>query len=83
MYLAGVAVGYIANYRWTFKNSKNRGAIIRYVQMHISGYMINLLLLFVFVDFLKYPHQIVQISAIIVIAALSFIACKLYVFRND
>jgi len=83
MYLTGVAIGYIANYRWTFSQKKNRGAVIRYVQMHITGYLINFILLYIFVDSLHYPHEIIQILAIIAVAFFGFFTCKYFVFRES
>ncbi|WP_150769521.1 GtrA family protein [Pseudomonas fluorescens] len=81
MYLTGVAVGFLANRNWTFKHGKGRGALIRYVQMHVTGYFLNFLLLFTFVDVLRYPHQVVQALSIIVVAIFGFFMCKYYVFR--
>lgn len=83
MYLTGVTIGYIANYKWTFSQKINRGALLRYVQMHVAGYLINLLMLYIFVDILHYPHQIIQVSAIITVAFFGFFACKYFVFRSD
>ncbi|AZO87098.1 GtrA-like protein [compost metagenome] len=83
MYLTGVAIGYIANYKWTFSQRKNRGALIRYVQMHVTGYLINFLLLYTLVDTLHYPHQIIQIFAIITVAFFGFFTCKYFVFRES
>ncbi|WP_158498106.1 GtrA family protein [Pseudomonas protegens] len=83
MYLAGATYSYSVNYRWTFKKSGRAGAPFRYIQMHVSGYVINLILLYVFFDQLHYPHEIVQASAIILLAAYSFLACKYYVFREN
>jgi len=82
MYLAGATYSYSVNYRWTFKKSGRAGAPFRYVQMHITGYVINLILLYVFFDQLHYPHEIVQASAIILLAVYSFLACKYYVFKG-
>ena len=83
MYLTGVAIGYIENYKWTFSQRKNRGALIRYVQMHVTGYLINFLLLYTLVDTLHYPHQIIQIFAIITVAFFGFFTCKYFVFRES
>lgn len=82
MYLAGVVFGYAANYRWTFSQVNNRGAMLRYIFMHISGYLINLIILYVVVDWFGYPHQLVQIVAIIIIALFGFLMCKYFVFRK-
>ncbi|AZE88310.1 hypothetical protein C4J97_1595 [Pseudomonas orientalis] len=83
IYIIGVLTSYTLNYRWTFSQRKNRGALIRYIQMHLTGYLINLTLLYLFVDKLLYPHQLVQIFAIIVVAFFGFFTCKYFVFREQ
>ncbi|MCF1489788.1 GtrA family protein [Pseudomonas sp. AA27] len=83
MYLIGVVFGFIANHQWTFMQGKQRGAMLRYVQMHIIGYLLNFLLLLIFSDLLGYPHQAVQAVAILVVALYGFLACKYFVFRGD
>lgn len=82
IYIIGVVTSYAANYRWTFSQRKNRGALVRYLQMHLTGYLINFILLYVFVDKLLYPHQLVQIFAIIIVAFFGFFTCKYFVFRE-
>lgn len=82
MYATGVVIGYIASYRWTFSQASNRRALFRYVQMHVSGYLINLFMLYSLVDLLGYPHQLVQVAAIIVVALFGFFTCKYYVFQQ-
>jgi putative flippase GtrA len=83
MYLLGVITAYTANYKWTFSQKNNRGALMRYLKMHITGYLINLLTLYFFVDILHYPHEIVQILAILTVAVFGFVACKFFVFRSE
>ncbi|MDH0626913.1 GtrA family protein [Pseudomonas mosselii] len=83
MYLIGVVLGFIANLQWTFMQGKQRGVLLRYVQMHIIGYLLNFLLLLIFSDLLGYPHQAVQAVAILVVALYGFLACKYFVFRGD
>ncbi|WP_124431982.1 GtrA family protein [Pseudomonas orientalis] len=82
IYMIGVFTSYTFNYKWTFSQRKNRAALIRYIQMHLTGYFINFILLYIFVDRLLYPHQIVQIFAIIIVAFFGFFTCKYFVFRD-
>lgn len=82
IYIIGVLTSYTFNYRWTFSQRKNRGALIRYIQMHLAGYLINFMLLHIFVDKLLFPHQLVQFLAIIVVAFFGFFTCKYFVFRD-
>ncbi|MNF57046.1 GtrA-like protein [compost metagenome] len=82
MYLSGVAFGFCANYRWTFSQLNSQGTLLRYTLMHVVGYILNLSILYVFVDKLNYPHQAVQITAILLVAIYGFFTCKYFVFRS-
>lgn len=84
LYVVGAALGYMGNRRWAFRHS---GSIWRssagYFIFHAGGYFINLGLLYLFVDRLDYPHQIVQAGAIVVVAAYLFVALNLIVFKRS
>jgi len=83
-YIIGVTIGFVGNRKWTFTH---HGSLfrtsIRYLFAHLLGYMLNFLLLFTFVDYLGYPHQWVQATAIIVVAGFLFIVFKYFVFRKN
>lgn len=82
MYLTGVVFSFFANFKWTFSQEDNRGTLFRYLQLHLVGYLLNFLLLFTFVDFLHYPHQVVQAISIVLVAIFGFFVCKYYVFQG-
>ena len=58
VYLIGGSIGFIGNRKWTFSHrGDSSGAALRYVLAHLSGYLLNFLILFTFVDRLGYAHQ--------------------------
>ena len=75
---------FLLNRRWTFQH---KGSIpkagVRYILAHVGGYLLNLLLLFVFVDVLGLDHRAVQGAAIFVVAGYLFISFKLFVFSRQ
>lgn len=81
MYPLGAAIGFIGNRQWAFAH---KGAawksIFRYCAAHFLGYLMNLSILFLFVDQLGYPHQWVQAVAIILVAGYLFVTFKFFVF---
>ena len=84
LYGLGAAVGYIGNRRFTFAHHGNlltSGA--RYLLAHFLGYLINLLMLVVCVDYFGYRHQWVQAAAILVVAGFLFIAFRFFVFADS
>lgn len=81
LYVFGVTAGFIGNKKWTFSHQGtllNTG--IKYFTMHFFGYLLNFMILLIFVDRFGYPHQVVQAAAIIVVALFLFISFRFFVF---
>jgi putative flippase GtrA len=83
LYIVGASIGYFGNRQWTFAHKGGLGAGARYLIAHLLGYLINLLLLFTFVDRLGYSHQWVQAVAIFIVAGFLFLAFKYFVFHKS
>jgi len=82
LYITGVTQTFAINKIWTFENSVAiKPALNRYAVAYGIGYMVNLSALLLFVDYLLFPHQIVQGIMIIVLASFLFILQKFWVFR--
>lgn len=84
VYIIGATIGFIGNCKLTFAY---RGdifpAAMRYVFAHFLGYMVNFLMLYIFVDQLGYAHQAVQAAAILVVAGILFVIFKYFVFNVE
>lgn len=80
-YIVGVSLGFIGHRKWTFMH---KGALLgsgtRYFIAHFFGYLINFLVLLIFVDKLGYSHQWVQAAAIIAVAGFLFVTFRYFVF---
>lgn len=84
LYLIGVIINFIGNYKLTFQyKGKLLSLIFRFSITHCLGYSINLLILFIFVDKLGYTHQLVQIFAIFTVASFLFLLFKFFVFTES
>ena len=82
LYVLGMLQTFVFNKRWSFRHGGMHGqAFIRYIVTYGIGYFINLLALFVLVDRLGFPHQIVQAVLIVIIALFLFMLQKLWVFK--
>jgi len=83
MYPVGAALGYFwhAKYAFSYTGSTYSGAA-RYAGAHLIGYGVNLGMLYLFVDRLGYPHQLVQVAAILTVAGVLFILFRYIVFPN-
>jgi len=83
-FVLGVTQTFVMNRGWTFsyRGSGSR-AYMRYWVAYGVAYVINLVLLAVFVDVFGFPHEVVQGVLILGIAVLLFIAQRLWVFRSS
>jgi putative flippase GtrA len=83
LYIVGATIGYFGNRQWAFTH---KGVVltsgIRYFIAHFFGYLINFILLLMFVDRLGYSHQWVQAVVIIIVAGFLFLAFKYFVFSD-
>ena len=83
LYVVTAFVSFLGNRKLTFDYKGGLlGSGLRFSIAHFFGYLINLGLLFVLVDKLAYPHQAVQVFAIIIVAIFLFLTFKLFVFRE-
>lgn len=81
LYLVGASIGFLANRRFTFRHDGHIGSTgVRYLLVQVAGYLLNLVLLLLFVDWSGFPHQIVQAIAIVVVAIFLFIMLRVFVF---
>lgn len=83
LYAIFAFIGFFLNKIFTFSiENKMANLGVRYLISHLFGYLLNFILLIVFVDLLGYPHQIVQFVAIFVVAAFLFSCMKFFVFKK-
>jgi putative flippase GtrA len=83
LYIIGASIGFVGHRQWSFSHRGDATrAAIKYTAAHLSGYMLNFLILFIFVDRLGYAHQVVQAAAIIIVAGFLFMVFKYFVFRE-
>ncbi|CAD86081.1 MULTISPECIES: GtrA family protein [Betaproteobacteria] len=84
LYFVGASIGFFANRRYTFRHDGHIGVTgVRYLLAQVAGYLLNLVLLLLFVDWLGFPHQIVQAIAIIVVAIFLFVMSRFFVFAQS
>ncbi|HUQ38266.1 MAG TPA: GtrA family protein [Aestuariivirga sp.] len=84
IYITGVVIGFFGHRQWTFSHGgKVSHAMWRYALAHFLGYSINFLLLLGLVDYLAYPHELVQGAAILIVAAFLFVVFKYWVFTGN
>ncbi len=81
LYATGATIGFFGHRSWTFAHKGNALlASIRYCTAHLCGYLLDLAILIVFVDWAGFPHQLVQLAAVFAVAGFLFLAFKYFVF---
>ena len=86
LYGVGILLTFLLNRRWTFGHQGNfHSAFYRYLIIYLLGYLLNFFGLYIFVDALGSPHQLIQGILIILIAMFLFALQRLWVFneRNE
>lgn len=83
MYPIGAVIAYFGHSKYTFAfGGHTVHGIARYVFAHLIGYGVNVGILYFFSDLMGYPHQLVQIAAILMVAGILFILFRYYVFPD-
>ncbi len=84
LYLTGVLQGFIFNKKWTFSHDgKVLKTFTAYIFLYTIGYIINLLCLFIFVDWLGFRHQWVQGGIIVLMSSFFFLIQRFLIFKQE
>jgi putative flippase GtrA len=84
VYPTGALISYLANKKWSFSyEGRYRSSLATFIVAHFFGYGINLGFLYFFVDMRGYPHELIQIAAILSVALFLFFALRYFVFPED
>ena len=82
LYALGVLQTFVFNRSWTFRyRGSAPKSLWKYVLAYLSGYFVNLAILYVFVDRLGFYHAYVQGAVVPALAVYLFMLQKYVVFR--
>jgi putative flippase GtrA len=83
LYCIGVLQTFVFNKSWSFRYGGEAGpALLRYVFVYALGYIINITVLMLMVDWGGMPHQWVMAGLVIFMALFFFTAQKFWVFQQ-
>jgi len=81
MYPIATTLGFYTHGKFSFSYAGGKlASLLRYIVAHSVGYAVNIGLLYVFVDLSGYPHQLVQVFAIVGVAGILFFLFRYFVF---
>lgn len=86
-WILSVAFAYITNRIWVFKSKvKDFKGIMReicsFVAARLATGVLDLLIMYVFVDLLHWPDMIIKVASNILVIVLNYIASKLFIFAK-
>ena len=83
VYIVGAFQTFAFNSTWTFsKSGRDFAYLTRYLTAYIGAYLVNLLIIYVLVDQLAFPHHVVQAGTVLIIGALLFLGQRYWVFSG-
>ena len=83
LYPIGAMTSYFAHTKYSFShNGRHKDSIPRYIVAYVVGFLVNIFLLYVLVDKLFFPHQLIQALATIVVGGILFLLFKYFVFSS-
>ncbi|MBU0520897.1 MAG: GtrA family protein [Gammaproteobacteria bacterium] len=84
LYVIGALVSFGLNRKLVFDSAVQiRTSLIRLFIMLLAGYVLNMLMLYVFVDLYTAPAWLIQIISVVLISVLFYLANKFYVHESD
>ena len=82
-YSLGVILSFLFNKVFTFEHhGRFMPALVRFIALYLSGYLINLWLLWFLVDALGWPAAVAQLLVIVMLAVYFFFMQRLIIFRS-
>jgi putative flippase GtrA len=82
IYIFFLIIGFFWHKNFSFLSSNIAPSKFKFLLVHLSAYLINLALLFLFVDLLQFKHQYVQGLAIILVAIYLYMMLNRIVFKT-
>jgi putative flippase GtrA len=83
LFLIGTLQTFVFNKRWSFRyGGTDRMVLVRYMAVYGFGYLLNLVMLIVLVDYANLPHVPVQAAMICTVAGVMFVLQKFWVFAS-
>ena len=81
-YPLGIVTSYLANRSWVFgSNSKGRlGEIVRYLLTYLSGYLVNLIIIYILFDRMSVSYSFAQLAAVGFLVIYLFLMLRYFVF---
>lgn len=84
VFILSMLFNFLVNKNWTFKfNQNNRHTKWKFVATYLFGYLLNIGILGLFVDYLHYSAGLVQLVAIGFLVIYYFVLNKYFVFKQS
>ncbi|MFK3790820.1 GtrA family protein [Pseudomonas piscis] len=83
-YAVGLAISFTLNSIWTFESTNpGRHSLPKYILCAAIAYLLNAASVLLALNVLKSNPYIAQLCGIVIYSTFMFIACKLFIFKNN
>ena len=84
LYPIGATTAYFGHSKYAFAyQGKHTHALARYIIAHLIGYSVDVFIMYLLWEKLKFPHQAVQAFAIVAVGGILFLLFKYFVFPHS
>tara|TARA_B100001939_G_scaffold727_1_gene684 strand:- start:1350 stop:1724 length:375 start_codon:yes stop_codon:yes gene_type:complete len=82
LYPLGALISLYGNRRFTFRNSADKNFIIKFSSIYFLGLLINLSIIQIFVSYYGYDYRLIQLIAMLLIAAGIYFSLNKFIKYN-
>lgn len=84
LYVIGALISFWLNRKLVFDSTVQiHTSLIRLFAMLLAGYVLNILMLYIFVDLYNAPAWLIQIASVILVSVFFYLVNKFYVHESD
>jgi len=83
IYMSFLIIGFFLHKKYSFINSIKYPSISKFLIVHISAFLINLISIYFMVDIYGFKHQYVQVIMVILVAIYLYLMLNKVVFRKN
>ncbi|MHC8311052.1 GtrA family protein [Pseudomonas sp. GT1P32] len=84
LYVIGALISFWLNRKLVFDSTIHiRTSLLRLLIMLMAGYVLNILMLYIFVDLYNAPAWLIQIASVVLVSVFFYLVNKFYVHESD
>lgn len=84
-WIFAVTFAYFTNRKYVFNSNDNNiiGEMVKFYLARLTSLLIDMLLMYIFVSYLKYNDKIIKVIVQIIVVTMNYIFSKILIFKNQ